>query len=666
MGDGLVDLWLPNGELAIEEGRPYGDKSSVMRFTADGKNDLFQLRLTKPQGSFNAVAFETDIMFMPEAISTYELLMYSNDSSIRHTNVMLKVVPDDGVYAYGIDFSETKIAEVGKWFNLRVEYGRVNNITVKTDIYVNGDFKASGAAPYGAEAQAVSLLSRIQFSAYHAASAKGNVYFDNTFLEQFTKKNLPILPDVDLGPNETDTGILNFDFKALGAYINQGLLDRWIETGSLSTVDSAPYGKESKVLELVAVGKKSNLFQLKLTKTQESFNAISFETDVMFDTTAPSVYELLFFGSQSANRGGHMLFSTDNTSVYVEGDDTGTVKIASLKEWFKLKVVYTKVSDTRVCMEVFAGDKSVAISTSPLGSTVFTAKDITRIQFSTYSEASADGAVQFDNMGLMQVMYELPDLPEEVVPEGPSEAETGLLTFDAKTLNAYKSAKLIDWYTPAGSLNILDGKNYGWDSNVLELASRGKSDTVQLMVTKAQESFNALSFETDIMFTATAPSEYELLFFGSQSAIKGAHIIFYADDDGVFICGEDFDKVKIASLNDHFHLKAVYTKADDNRVCVEVFVNNKSVAISTAPLGDTVYEAKDMTRIQFSAYYKSSATGAVYFDNTGLLQISYELPALPTPTPTPPPTPTPEPTPTPTPSDSPYEKDENVSGEDWT
>lgn len=654
----LLDLWLPSGELVIEEGRPYGDRSTVLRFTAEEKGNLFQLYLTKSQGSFNAVAFESDMMFMPEDTVTYEFLMLSTTSTARHTNIMFKAVPDDGVYVYGLDFSQTKIANVGEWFNLRVEYGKVNNITVKTDIYINREYKVGGSAPYGDEALSASSLRRIQFS--EQSGGAGDVSFDNMFLEQFTMKKLPTLPDVDTGPSETETGVLNFDYKVLGAYFNQGKLDRYPQEGTLSIVDSTPYGKVSKVIELISAD--GNLFQTQLTKTQESFNAIAFEADVMFNTSSSASYDLLFFGSKSADKGGHMIFSTDGTSVYVAGDDIDPVKIGSAKAWFKLKVVYTKVSNTRVCMEVFVNDKSMAISTSPHGTTVYAAVDMTRIQFKTNSSKSSDATVQFDNVSLMQVLYELPELPEEVIPEGPGEDETGLLTFDAKTLNGYKSAGLIDSYTPTGSLSILDGKNHGWDSKVLELASRGKQDTVQLNVTKGADGANALSFETDIMFTATVPSEYELLFFGSSSSNRGGHVVFYADDDGVFVYGDDFDKIKFASLNSHFHLKVVYTKVDENRVCMEIIVDEQQVVISTAPYSTTVFDAKDMTRIQFAAYHKSSATGAVYFDNTGLLRINYEIPKLPSITPDPDPTPDP----TPTPSDSLYDDDQSVSGGGWT
>ena len=204
---GTIDKWLPNGELVIEKGTPYGEESSVLRLTSAGANALFQLHLTKPQGVFNAVGFETDIMFAPDTTCTFELLLFGSQSSVKHLNVMLKAVPNDGVYVYSSDFEEIKIAECGKWFNLRVEYGKVNESTIKADILVNDVVRASCKTPYSGTALGADTLKRIQFSAYHAATSIGSVYFDNMFLEQCIR-NIPVVPDEDTGPSEEEQAFL--------------------------------------------------------------------------------------------------------------------------------------------------------------------------------------------------------------------------------------------------------------------------------------------------------------------------------------------------------------------------------------------------------------------------------------------------------------------------
>ena len=137
--DGIIDKSIPGGELVVENGFPYGDSSEVMRLsTVNGSQDLFQLKLTKAQGTFNAVAFESDIMFDPDQHSNFDFLMFGSSSTTRHVKVLLTAVPNKGVYISNDDFGDIKIANCGSWFNLRVEYAKINSTTVQVDIYVNG------------------------------------------------------------------------------------------------------------------------------------------------------------------------------------------------------------------------------------------------------------------------------------------------------------------------------------------------------------------------------------------------------------------------------------------------------------------------------------------------------------------------------------------------
>ena len=184
--NGDIDMYVPGGQLVVEDGSPYGLSSKVMRLsTASGKQDLFQLNMTKAQGAFNAVAFESDMMFDPNATSDFDLLMFGSSSSVRHVQVLLKAVPNRGVYISHSDFGEIKIANCGSWFNLRVEYAKIDSTSVQVDIYVNNVLKATCTTPYSAEALDASTLTRIQFMAHSTADC--DVYFDDMFLEQFVK-----------------------------------------------------------------------------------------------------------------------------------------------------------------------------------------------------------------------------------------------------------------------------------------------------------------------------------------------------------------------------------------------------------------------------------------------------------------------------------------------
>ena len=184
--NGDIDMYVPGGELVVDNGYPYGQSSKVMRLsTASGKQDLFQLNMTKAQGAYNAVAFESDMMFDPNATSDFDFLMFGSSSSVRHIQTLLKAVPKKGVYISHDDFGEIKIANCGSWFNLRVEYAKIDSTSVQVDIYVNGALKATCTTPYSAEALDASTLTRIQFMAHSTADC--DVYYDNMFLEQFAK-----------------------------------------------------------------------------------------------------------------------------------------------------------------------------------------------------------------------------------------------------------------------------------------------------------------------------------------------------------------------------------------------------------------------------------------------------------------------------------------------
>lgn len=424
---GVIDYWIPegNGKLVVEKGNPYGNESDVLHLNVTGKNTLFQFNLSKPQGTYNAVAFETEVMFAPEQTCTYELLFFGNPSSVRHVNIMVKAVPDDGVYVYSGDFEEIKIAECGEWFNLRVDYGKLNSTTIKSDVIVNGRLKATASTPYSGEGLGADTCKRIQFSAYHAASSVGDVYFDDTFLEQFIK-DLPVIPDEDMGPDEAETGILTYDKKLIGAYYNSGLLDSGLVSGTLTIVDGTPYGESSRILQLATVNGSNDVLQVMTTKSFDGANALRFETDMMIDARSASSYDVLIFGS-SSNKAHSMVIYADESGVYLSSYDLAKTKVAEAGEWFKFSITYTKISNSKVCAEICVNGTRVSIDTTPYDpDKVPSNKDVYRVQFNSWS--ATVGSLNLDNTSLMQVVYEVPELPGPVgptlpdpVPESPFE-----------------------------------------------------------------------------------------------------------------------------------------------------------------------------------------------------------------------------------------------------
>ena len=414
----LVDYWLPMGELSVESGRTFGEVSKLLRFTTKaGGADEFHIHMTKPQGSYNAIAFQSDMMLDPEVQTTYNLLFFGNPSSVKAAEMSLIAVPGAGVYLSIVDTQERiEVAECEAWFTLRVEYARLTYSQIILDIFVNGKLVATSAVPYGSESLSASSVTRVRF-----ATDKNGVcdaYFDNLFLEQFIKK-LPDGVEEDTGPSESETGIITYEKKPIGAYKNQGWLDWWLPGGTLSIVDAEPYGVASKVLALTTADKDDDLFQLFITKTESSFNAVGVETDVMFDVSDGSRFKVLIYGGPKAYE---MIMSVEGGEVFVSGAGMTKTKVGNAKEWFKISFGYAKLSKSAMYFAVIVGDKVVASSSVPYteGQIPETA-EIKRIQFSADKSAVSNGTVYFDNTIMAQLTYALPEAPEE--PEEPNPDE---------------------------------------------------------------------------------------------------------------------------------------------------------------------------------------------------------------------------------------------------
>lgn len=418
LNSSILDWWLPVGELAVEDGVTDGEKSRNLRFTTvSGGADELHIRLTKPQGSYNSIGFQTDIMFDPEAKTNYNLLFFGSSSSIKAAEMNIIAIPHDGVYVSIIDTDEKiKVADCEEWFTLRVEYARFTYSSIILDIFVNGKLITTSAVPYGIDSLPATSVTRVRFAT--DKTGVGDAYLDNLFLEQFIKK-LPDGAEEDSGPTEAETGIITYEPKPLGAYKNQGWLDWWLPGGTLSIVDAEPYGVASKVLALTTAEKNDDLFQLFITKKESSFNAVGVEWDMMFDVSDGSKFKVLIYGGP---KGYEMTMSVEDGAVYVSGAGMTKTKVGNAKEWFKLSFGYAKISKNLMYFAVIVDNEVVADSNVPYtADQIPETAEIKRIQFSADKSVVSEGTVYFDNAIMAQLTYDLPEAPAE--PEGPSEPE---------------------------------------------------------------------------------------------------------------------------------------------------------------------------------------------------------------------------------------------------
>jgi hypothetical protein len=147
---------------------------------------------------------------------------------------------------------------------------------------------------------------------------------------------------------------------------------------------------------------------------------------MMIDARSASSYDVLIFGS-SSNKAHSMVIYADESGVYLYSYDLAKTKVAEAGEWFKLSITYTKISNSKVCAEICVNGTRVSIDTTPYDpDKVPSNKDVYRIQFNSWS--ATVGSLNLDNTSLMQVVYEVPELPGPVgptlpdpVPESPFE-----------------------------------------------------------------------------------------------------------------------------------------------------------------------------------------------------------------------------------------------------
>ena len=180
---GKIDYWMPSvssGAPEIVDGAPYGVDSKVLAFETNSSSSADQLYFKSTAASCNFIAFETDLMFIPDASnSTYEFTLRSGSQAhlvqiSAGTNGTVTIM--DGSTAVASVVTE-------EWFRLRVEYEKLSSGSIEVRIYVNENL-VSTSTPNKSSIDP-SELYRVIVQAN--SSADGFAYFDNTKIEQLTK-----------------------------------------------------------------------------------------------------------------------------------------------------------------------------------------------------------------------------------------------------------------------------------------------------------------------------------------------------------------------------------------------------------------------------------------------------------------------------------------------
>ena len=175
---GKIDYWIAGGAGAPEivDGAPYGVDSKVLSFDSQaGSTD--QLFLNTSAASCNLIAFEADLMFIPDGSnSTYEFTLRSGSQAhlvqiSAGTNGTVSIM--DGT---------TTVASVAteEWFRLRWEYELLTSGSYEVRLYVNEKL-VSTSTPNKSSVDP-SEIYRVIVQAN--STADGYAYFDNVKFEQ--------------------------------------------------------------------------------------------------------------------------------------------------------------------------------------------------------------------------------------------------------------------------------------------------------------------------------------------------------------------------------------------------------------------------------------------------------------------------------------------------
>lgn len=185
--------------LRIKEMMTNKGASKVLKYTTTlGGNDSVYVPILKTANSYNGVAFQADVRVdMSTKSDGFEIYFMAGGQYAARITLAYA----DGGYVYlgdnigGKNLISGKLAKVGEWFNLRIEYSKTEIdynfdgfADVLMKVYINGTLLGTGYNAYEPRYSAESIT-RTRIYSYNAANA--SIYLDNVTVEQFTMKHDP-------------------------------------------------------------------------------------------------------------------------------------------------------------------------------------------------------------------------------------------------------------------------------------------------------------------------------------------------------------------------------------------------------------------------------------------------------------------------------------------
>lgn len=344
----------------------------------------------------------------------------------------------DGNYVYYLTDRREKYSEEDS-FGLAIPAAAWSTLTVEVyedgtaKYYVNG--VAMGDRKLNVDTETLKSADVLRISLTEQA-LRSSVLLDNTFFGKVNKEyteNSDYIPTGEEYPEwPSDSEVFPENQKVL-TYENgkvPGLVSSALVTeGAAATVkDMMMDGKETKALVFTTKAGGNDYMNFRPTVMAESFNAISFETDMMITNETGTVEFAIEPITASSSRAFRLNVKAYEGKVYVYATGLPSVLVGNMDEWIHLRIDYMNpkidynqdgVKDILYKVYIGGSTEPLAVCYSPYNANIYEPSDIATVRFFMFNPTDAD--ICFDNTSFMQLTLEADPAPSQ--PEPPKEPE---------------------------------------------------------------------------------------------------------------------------------------------------------------------------------------------------------------------------------------------------
>ncbi|MBR3805422.1 MAG: hypothetical protein IKJ13_01120 [Clostridia bacterium] len=397
-----------------------------------GAADKIKFYITKNAERYNAVALETDIMI--EALSdsgefeiTLSTMFNSTASKLIFSYTKGGDITVKKVNASGeADFTEA-VAKDGQWWRMRIVY-TASTEGLKLSVYAGDVLIAEGTKLYnsfhaGENINGMTLAVK--------DTSEVGIYLDDLKFER--TELLSDSADPDVGGITFEEGELDDVKDKVEAVVT--------DKATAEITEDIRGGRLTKALKLTSPKDSLDLLKLKLSapadEEKDNVNTVVFEGNFKITDADAGNIITLYHKTADGDIANKIVFGWSASSGNIFVLNMYTVKNGSAKDfdtvvvgegmnsYFRLKVEYTKVSDTEVLLGFTVNGTKVADinSAHPYESPAIDADDITEIVFETYS--SRKTTLFVDNITVERTNVEVeaetptPDTPVTPNPDTP-------------------------------------------------------------------------------------------------------------------------------------------------------------------------------------------------------------------------------------------------------